>query len=283
MPERGPSSRRAFVSTAADTDGNLAGVGLGVLFAGPEGAVAGAMVGPSVALAIRQAVEQIGGWVGGRQADRVSETIRVAASDIEQHLSEGRKISAAFADAGNKSSAAEEIAEGVLQIAAFSYEQRKATYLGHLLASVAVRDDISVADAHRLTRLVGSLSYRQLACLAGIGNGPTEVPTITAAVVMVMSKNETADGVADEINELTNTHRLFNSKGTLADEAGTAKLPAAARGDGKPSLHIGLTTRGWKLFELLRLDTVPEQDRRDVVAEMSSAIEELEPPHPPPR
>jgi hypothetical protein len=281
MPHRDYPTR-AFVSTAADAGGNLAGVGLGVLFAGPEGAVAGAMVGPSVALAIRQAVEQIGGWIGGRQADRVSETIRVAASDIEQHLSEGRKISAAFADAGNKSSAAEEIAEGVLQTAAFSYEQRKATYLGHLLASVAVRDDISVADAHRLTRLVGSLSYRQLACLAGIGNGPTEVPTITAAVVMVMNKNETADGVADEINELTNTHRLFNSTGTT-NGAAAANLPVAAPGDGKPLLHIGLTTRGQKLFELLRLDTVPKQDRRDVVAEMLSAIEELEPSRPTPR
>ena len=266
MPQRDHSTR-AFVSTAADTGGNLAGVGLGVLFAGPEGAVAGAMVGPSVALAIRQAVEQIGGWIGGRQADRVSETIRVAASDIEQHLSGGRKISAAFADAGSKS--AEEIAEGVLQTAAFSYEQRKATYLGHLLASVAVRDDISVADAHRLTRLVGSLSYRQLACLAGIGNGPTEVPSITAAVVMVMNKHEGADGVADEVNELTNTYKLFNATGTPA-------------GQGRSSLHIGLTARGQKLFDLLRLDAVPEQDRREVVAEMFETIEELEPSHPTP-
>ncbi|HEY2141578.1 MAG TPA: hypothetical protein VGG98_05915 [Solirubrobacteraceae bacterium] len=130
---------------AADTSGNLASAGIGALFAGADGAVAGAVVGPSLAFVFKQAAAQVGGWVGGRQADRVGVAISVAAADLERHIADGGAIRPAFANVdGEERSEAEEIAEGVFQTVAFSYEQKKATYLGHLLASVAIRAEISV-------------------------------------------------------------------------------------------------------------------------------------------
>lgn len=274
MSRRGAAGEIA--STAVEASGNLAGVGLGALFAGAEGAVAGAVVGPSFALVLKQAVAQVGAWISGRQEDRVSEAIRVAASDLEQHISEGGELRKVFA---SEQSAAEDIAEGVLQTVAFSYEQKKAVYLGHLLASVAVREDISVADAHRLTRLVGQLSYRQLTCLAAIGAGPTEVPSIAAGVVIALNKKRRTEGAADELAELTDSYDLIGNRGS-DDEGDTATSPGISPGGKTQTRYLALTLRGRNLFELLRLDSLPATDRREMVDELLGTIETLSPPNP---
>jgi hypothetical protein len=267
MSRRSPSAGE-IVSTAADTTGNLAGVVLAALF-GPDGAVVGLALGPSVSLVFKQAVAQVGGWVSGRQADRVSEAIRVAASDLERYIAEGGEIAGAFASVdGDERSAADEIAEGVLQTVAFAYEQRKAPYLGHLLASLAVRPDISVADAHRLTRLVGELSYRQLACLSAIGSGEAKIDTIQAGVMRSLAKRDRMSaGIAEEVEELSNTHDLLGSRdSTQAGDIATSS--GITLGHRTLPRSLALTERGYFLFELLRLDTLPDDDRRAVVGEL---------------
>lgn len=269
------SSAGEFASTAAEAGGNLAGVGLGALFAGADGAVAGAVVGPSVALLLKQAVAQIGGWITGRQAERVSETIRVAATDLEQYLAEGAKIGEAFASG---QSDAEDIAEGILQTVAFSYEQKKAIYLGHMLASIAVRPDISVADAHRLTRVVDQLSYRQLVWLADIGSATAVNPELlsTAALLIELHQERTVEGVADELKELSGTYGLIgNLGGPSEDERGPS--PGASSGGDPSNRHLGLTVRGRKLFELLRLDSLPGTDRRAMADELFSTLKTVPP------
>lgn len=274
-PRHDPSAGE-IVSTVADTTGNLAGVLLAALF-GPDGAVAGVALGPSFALVFKHAVAQVGGWISGRQAERVSEAIRVAASDLEHYISEGVEISRAFASVdGQEASAGEEIAEGVLQTVAFSYEQRKAPYLGHLLASLAVRLDISVADAHRLTQLVGRLSYRQLACLSAIGSGEAKIDTIHASVAIAFAKQQRmSDGVAEEVEELSNAHDLIGYRDSR-QEGNIATGSGITIGHRTLPRDLALTERGHFLFELLRLDTLPGDDRRAVVGELLG----MDTPHP---
>jgi hypothetical protein len=264
-----PSRAGEIASTAADAGGNLASVGFGALFAGSEGAVAGAVVGPSVALVFKQAVAQIGSWVGGRQAERVSEAIRVAAFDIEQHVSEGGAIRSGFADAGDQSLLdAEEIAEGVLQTVAFSYEQRKAPYLGHLLASLAVRPEITVADAHRLTRLVDLLSYRQLACLAAMGSGEAQIDLIKANVAIAYSKQQAmSDGIAEETEELSNEYELLGFRDSTA-EGLVATGSGIKLGHRSLPRDLALTERGYFLYAMTRLDLLPKEDRLAAIMEL---------------
>jgi hypothetical protein len=266
MSER--ASAGEMVSTAAEAGGNVAGAVLGALFVGPDGAVAGAAISPPVAWALKRAVVQIRGWVGGRQVERVSETIKVAATDIEKHLSDGGQITGFFANVGDEGSDAEEIAEGILQAAAFAYEQRKTPYLGHLLASIAIRGDIHLADAHRLTRLVGELSYRQLACLSAIGSGEAKIDTIQAGVVRSLAKRDRMSaGIAEEVEELSNTHDLIGSRdSTQAGDIATSS--GITLGHRTLPRNLALTERGYFLFELLRLDTLPGDDRLAVVGEL---------------
>lgn len=268
VPRRGRSASE-MTSTAADAGGNLAGIGLGALFAGAEGAVAGAVVGPSVALLLKQAVAQVGGWITGRQEDRVSEAIRVAATDLEQYLAEGGEIREAFASG---QSDAEDIAEGILQAVAFSYEQKKAVYLGHMLASIAIRPDISVADAHRLTRVVDQLTYRQLVWLADMGAATAVDPELlsTAALLIELHQERTVEGVADELKELSGTYGLIGNLGAPNED----DLPTGGK---PPGRYLALTVRGRKLFELLRLDSLPGTDRHTMADELLSTLKAIPP------
>jgi hypothetical protein len=271
MAEPG-SSAGEIASTAAEATANLAGVGLGALFAGAEGAVAGAVVGPSLALALKHAAAQVGVWITGRQEDRVSEAIRVAASDLAQYLSQGQKLHEAFVNGDDSEpSGAEAIAEGVLQTVAFSYEQKKAVYLGHLLASVAVSDSLSVADAHQLTRLVGQLSYRQLVWLSEIGGQPTktsiELLSVLADKVMRNNHDGAVGSFADELLELRDFYGLI-ATGEDEDDSITQLKIIAPNG---PEFSLILTARGRNLFTLLRLESLPDTDRREVVEELHRA------------
>lgn len=267
MSESERPSASEIVSAAAETGGNLASVVLAGLF-GPDGTVAGALLGPSFTLALKHAIGQISRWVGDRQVERVSETIRAAAADIEQYRAGGGEVVGMFASVGDERSDAEEVAEGILQTAAFAYEQRKAPYLGHLLASIAIRGDIHLADAHRLTRLVGELSYRQLACLAAIGSGEAKIDTIQAGVAMAYTKqNQMSAGIAEEVEELSNEHDLIGNRDSTR-EGDIATDSGLTLGHRSLPRDLALTERGRFLYGLLRLDTLPVDDQQIVVMEL---------------
>jgi hypothetical protein len=260
MPER-RSSGGEIVPTAADAGGNVAGAVLGALVAGPDGAVAGAVVGPPVALALRRAIAQVQGWVGSRQAERVDDAIRVAAADIERHRAEGGQVRAAFADVDDPERAgAEDIAEAVLQATALSYEQRKARYLGHLLAAIAIRQDISIADAHYMTRLVRRLSYRQLVILAVIGEDEINVAR------MVGHKTRMEQAIADELEELGANYALVGSR--EANEDGEVSVHVGLNATRSLPMELSLSRQGRLLFDLLSLDTIPSVDQQQVLTEL---------------
>ena len=65
--------------------------------------------------------------------------------------------------------AAEEVAEAVVSAARRSTDERRVRQLGYLLAEVAVSPDVDLELAGRALRLAESLSWRQLALLAGVG------------------------------------------------------------------------------------------------------------------
>ncbi len=64
---------------------------------------------------------------------------------------------------------AEEVAESVVAAARRSTDERRVRHLGYLLAEAAVSPDLDGELAGRALRLAGSLSWRQLAVLAGVG------------------------------------------------------------------------------------------------------------------
>ena len=69
---------------------------------------------------------------------------------------------------GNRS-IAEEVTESVVAAARRSTDERRVRHLGYLVAEAAVSPDLDADLVARALRLAGSLSWRQLALLAGVG------------------------------------------------------------------------------------------------------------------
>jgi len=148
-----------------------------------------------------------------------------------------------FDDRPGNRAAADELAEAVVAAARRSTEERRVRHLGYLLAEVTVSPDVDLELAGRALRTAESLSWRQLALLAGVGR---------------------RDRVPLPMAPLEDEPRAWSDWGARADVAGlqTAGLlapPVAAARPGAtlPRLRpadLRLTRHGVLVHRLLVLD-----------------------------
>lgn len=254
----------------ADVGSGLASSGLGLILAGPDGALAGAFVGPLVARAVRQGMQQLLGWLTGRQTERVKTAITTAADEIARRLEAGESVrdDHFFSAGDNGQSSASEVAEGVLQHAAGAYEQYKTAHFGHLLASIAFRPDIGVADAHYLTRLADRLSWRQFLVLALFREPPQESLSLREIDQSGVGLSGSVTGLSEEVQELGNLG-LLGEADADGDAIRAGTLIRGASGlIGVPMELWRLTALGRLLVETARLDLLPSEARNKVLDDL---------------
>lgn len=71
-------------------------------------------------------------------------------------------------------SVGEELLEGALRAAADAHEERKLRHLAAIFPSVAVREDVSAADAQWLVKTAEELSWRQMVVLSIVHQPPLD-------------------------------------------------------------------------------------------------------------
>jgi hypothetical protein len=138
---------------------------------------------------------------------------------------------------------AEEVAETVVTAARRSTDERRVRHLGYLLAEASVSPDIDGALVTRALRIVESLSWRQLALLAGAGRRD-RVP-LPMAPLEDDPRAWTAWGAREDVAEL--------QRAGLLDPPALTSRPAAVL----PRLRMAdlrLTRRGVLVHRLLVLD-----------------------------
>jgi hypothetical protein len=143
--------------------------------------------------------------------------------------------------------AADDVAEAVVSAARRSTDERRVRHLGYLLAEVAVSPDVDAALAGRALRMAESLSWRQLALLAGVGRRD-RVP-LPMAPLEDDPRAWSAWGAREDVAELQRVG--------LLDPPPAASRPAATL----PRLRaadLRLTRRGVLLHRLLVLDLLHE-------------------------
>ena len=143
--------------------------------------------------------------------------------------------------------AADEVAETVVSAARRSTDERRVRHLGYLLAEAAVSPDVDAALAGRALRVTESLSWRQLALLAGVGRRD-RVP-LPMAPLEEDPRTWTAWGAREDVTDL--------QRAGLLDPPPTAPRPAATL----PRLRaadLRLTRRGVLVHRLLVLDLLHE-------------------------
>jgi hypothetical protein len=138
---------------------------------------------------------------------------------------------------------AQELAEAVVAAARRSTDERRVRHLGYLLAEASVSPDVDLELAGRALRIVESLSWRQLALLAGVGR--RERVPLPMAPLEDEPRAWSAWGAREDVAALQSTRLLDPPPSVPRPVATLPRLRAA---------DLRLTRRGVLVHRLLVLD-----------------------------
>jgi hypothetical protein len=253
-----------LIEDGADLVGALVGATGGIV-AGPPGAVAGAFVG----ITISRACKNVAGRLIGRERGRVGAAITIVEDDVRRRRQAGEtpRDDGFFDERGGLRPDAEELLEGVLRVAAASYEERKVLYLGHLFAEVAFDASISTAEAQYIVRTADALTYQQLVALSVIAHEREHSDDLINAWV---DRNE---GTARpdptllvELDDLGSRQLVgLLSGGSVVQQGQTYETMQSLSTSTVGYGGLRLLPAGEVLVRLAHLDGVPQQERRDWV------------------
>lgn len=177
---KNPDKLKSIIEKGSEIGGNVTGAGIGLLIAGPIGAIGGAAVGPLVTQAFKKIGNDISEKVmSPREQARVGATFSLALEKITRSLANGQKIrgDSFFKEKDQERSQFETILEGSLLKARNEYEEKKIKYYSNFLANICLDSTVSFEKGNTLLRILEQLSYRQiviLAYIAGIESLNTE-------------------------------------------------------------------------------------------------------------
>jgi hypothetical protein len=240
------STGRALIEAGSPVAGSMCRAAATVVF---EPSAAMVQVDERFAAALRTVSDEASAVPVHRERVRAGAVLAFAVEYAATLHRNGRPVRSGgwFDPRSGSRPAAEELAEAVVAAARRSTEERRVRHLGYLLAEAAVSPDVDLELAGRALRLVESLSWRQLALLAGVGRRD-RVP-LPMAPLESEPRAWTAWGAREDVADLQRA-------GLLDPPAPTAR-PAATL----PRLRatdLRLTRRGVLVHRLLVLDLLHE-------------------------
>lgn len=166
---------KSAIETGSEITGSVAGAALGLLAAGPPGALGGAAAGPVVTKGLRWIATEIRErFTGPREEVRVGAVLTYSLAAISDRLDAGQSIrdDGFFHEEREPGrTEAEEVAEAVVLAAQREHEERKLPYMGKLHASIAFMSAISRAEANMMIHLLDRMTYQQVLVLQAVGLG----------------------------------------------------------------------------------------------------------------
>jgi len=245
-----------LIQAGSDIVGTVSGAGLGLLIAGPPGALAGAGMASVLTTLVSMGAEFAQRRLSPRELTRVGALIEFTSRRVRENVDAGREIrdDGFFADPPRRGRrASDEIAEEVAQVVQRQAQERKVRYLGNLLGNLAFEPEVDPITAHRALDTADELSYTQFQLLGLYLRHDIPLPDRTAPRVECSWH---ADTVSHELADL----------GWGARELILPHTDDKPRGPfGVPSKQ-GLSSRGQLLAVLLGLDALPADEARDVAA-----------------
>lgn len=134
---------------------------------------------------------------------RVNDAHKYCTAQIEEKIKLGfrpRGDDWFFPNNENYRSNADEIFEGVLTKCKLEHEQKKSKYINNLFVNLVFFEDISLAQANFLLKLIGTLTYRQLLLLNLFKANKGNNLMLTTKEVIIVSENIS---IYQEVYELT--------------------------------------------------------------------------------
>lgn len=140
---------------------------IGMLAAGPLGAVAGGVAGTLIKFGLEDFMDK---WLTPKEVKRVGTSAEYIINQINQKLQNGNELNIhLFQNRGENISEAEELFEGVLLKCKNQYQEKKLKYLANIFISSTFDTSISSITANQILNLAEGLTYRKLCILAFFG------------------------------------------------------------------------------------------------------------------
>jgi hypothetical protein len=241
------STGRALIEAGSVVAGSMSRAAATVVF---EPAAAAVRVDERFAACLRTVADEASSIPVPRERVRAGAALAFAVEYAATVARAGRSLRADgwFDERAGGRATSDEVAEAVVGAARRSTEERRVRHLGYLLAEVAVSPDVDAALAGRALRLAATLSWRQLALLAGVGRRD-RVP-LPMAPLEDDPRAWSAWGAREDMAELQRIGLL--DPPIAAPRPGGAALPRLRPAD------LRLTRRGVLVHRLLVLDLLHE-------------------------
>lgn len=278
-----------LVTTGTSIVGSCGGSILGFLLGGPLGAGLGALLGPSLVAIVGDATDWL---MSNRERKRVGAAVICACEKIQEHFDAGHELRRdGFFEAGeNDRSKLEEILEGALLKCRDEHEEKKLRFIAYIPANAAFAQDVSPAEANRFLQLAHSLTYCKMCILALLGRrdeladlqlrpnswdahmrlAPEQLPPDTISVAqeafdllrLDLATPSIVVGYTPETGPYTLTRNSPPPPGLSQREQRRDWF--VNRWEEITPDKLILSYTGRRLFDLLGLDSLPEDDIRDV-------------------
>jgi len=241
-----------YTDLSSDVVGSTAGAAIGLVAAGPIGAMIGAASGPIISSLIQAGAEFAHRKLSHSERFRIESVITVARDKFKKNMALGLVLRADdfFDSTKGRRSDGDEMVEAVLRACQEEHEEKKLIYFGNLIANIAFRPDIDRDTANVLVRLAEQLSYRQLRYIALMAQkSQFGLYAINTKLDNLHSKHISRDelpfaSLASEISDLVEQNILRrNPNGVQAQEIVTS-----------------LTSSGYGLYELMELSQISRND-----------------------
>jgi hypothetical protein len=231
------------------------GGALGFLVGGPIGAAAVGAGGVVAAKVLKNIGSEISErLLGPREKIRVGGVLAIAATEIRQRIEQGEKIrdDGFFSEKINGRSDADEAVESILLKSQREPEEKKIIYMGHLVASLAFRQEISVEMAHQISKAAEQLTYRQLCLL--------KLSTIKDIVKLRKGNYRGQNTCPKELYQILYEYFDLYHRGFINFGGEVAFGPT----DIEPG-NSTVQALGVDLFNLMQLNNIPNEDFSSVI------------------
>lgn len=249
-----------LIQFGSEIAGGATGAAIGLLVAGPAGAIAGAIGGPIVARTLKSvAVDIKERFLSKKEEQRIGATVALTMIKINENLEKGKTLrnDGFFEPGTNERSAIEEIYEGTLIAAQKEHEEKKIKFYSNLVANLSFSIDFDKAEANVLLKKAEGLTYRQLCILSLLGRidqyslrqtSYREAQVDDSRLIILL----------EEINDLYNKTMVISS-------ARTAFISLV---DVTPS-ELSLIGTGEFLHGLMELSEIPTEDLDEIASILS--------------
>ena len=247
--------------------------GAAVTLIGPEAALAGPSVAWLSLPLLRRAGEAVVNMVSRRGAERAGAALLVIGSDAQERAEQGETPRADdFAEPRDGCRPdSDELLEGVLMYAAASYEERKVVLLGHLYDGIAFDVTVTAEQAHYLLKLADGLTYRQLVAVSALQDPENFDGLATASYQRDEGSTGPTDALALELDDLA-ARGVIGIRVEGGDEiARPGELwGSSGRASAQAFQDLKLLPTGLNLYHLMRLHTIPAEDRDRFLDELAT-------------